>query len=458
MDVEQNYESTDGNTSSNSSAADSEITEVDDSADETAEQELVDEEPQPRNAKTFTASQLTAIRLCISDAVTPTWLARPPANLGDASHGKLKADEWLVLCTVFLPLILPEIWYDQPFHSLLANFIHLATCTNLLSSHSVTHQNADLYTYHYTEYRCSCLELFPDVNSRPNHHFAMHNGELMKYWGPLIKISEFLGERGNGTLQKIPTNGRIRDMDLTMIRQLCRRGRLNAYVQRQQQEYMDSNISHQRTNGEEGVGAARVFHASLDTLAGGTSSVLPKPTADSHTLPNNVYDFLLSYVNFQRDIPLRRYDNFPHPTGAKVYPHWATPHTSITIHGRTYTIYSQHRSNASIHFSHPYYPQLQMGFINSIWSQQIEGARRTFLIVQLPVFLSQDDAIRSPYAFQGLLGLMGVLVYSKAAEDCIVVETEHVRGHVPFYIRPPGTFGIEEGTMVMLNSLHRYRF
>ncbi|PPQ76394.1 hypothetical protein CVT24_007928 [Panaeolus cyanescens] len=172
--------------------------------------DLEDEEPAPRATQTFTQSQLDAIRCCIADVVIPSWIDRPPSNLGEASHGKLKADEWLTLITIFLPMILPEIWYESAYHTLLQNFAYLVTCTNVVCSYTVSPFFANLYTNHYVAYRKSSLALFPECKSRPNHHFAMHNGELMQYWGPLILLSEFTGERFNGILQKTKTNGRLR--------------------------------------------------------------------------------------------------------------------------------------------------------------------------------------------------------------------------------------------------------
>ncbi|KAF8223397.1 hypothetical protein L208DRAFT_1317027 [Tricholoma matsutake] len=41
----------------------------------------------------------------------PTWIQRPPTNLGEPSHGKLKAQEYLTLFTCIFPLIIPEFWY-----------------------------------------------------------------------------------------------------------------------------------------------------------------------------------------------------------------------------------------------------------------------------------------------------------------------------------------------------------
>src|ERR1700678_800329 len=42
--------------------------------------------------------------------LTPTWMMSVPPNLGEASHGKLKADQWWVLGTTHLPLALICLW------------------------------------------------------------------------------------------------------------------------------------------------------------------------------------------------------------------------------------------------------------------------------------------------------------------------------------------------------------
>lgn len=161
---------------------------------------------------TFTDSQLAEIRTCIEFAVIPSYIERPPSNLGEKTHGKLKADQWLKLFIVFLPLILPEIWTSSSTdrsQALLENFYSLVTCTNIICAYTTSNDYADLYLLHYIKYRESALHLFPHAPSRPNHHYAMHNTELMKFWGPLICLSEFPYEQHNGTLQKIKTNGHI---------------------------------------------------------------------------------------------------------------------------------------------------------------------------------------------------------------------------------------------------------
>lgn len=165
-----------------------------------------------RSSSIFNSSALAEIQASIRDTVVPTWIERPPGNLGEKAHGKLKADQWLSLVSIFLPTVIPELWVSSGKGrdlDLLENFHDLVWCTNILCSYTTSNVAADDYLRHYIRYRQSSAVLFPGVRSRPNHHFAMHNAELMKYWGPLPLLSEFPYEQHNGTLQKIKTNWHI---------------------------------------------------------------------------------------------------------------------------------------------------------------------------------------------------------------------------------------------------------
>ena len=53
---------------------------------------------------------ITRIQEVIRDADKPSWLSSVPRNFGEAKAGTLKADEWRILCTVYLPLALISIW------------------------------------------------------------------------------------------------------------------------------------------------------------------------------------------------------------------------------------------------------------------------------------------------------------------------------------------------------------
>ncbi|KAF7373974.1 hypothetical protein MSAN_00610100 [Mycena sanguinolenta] len=123
----------------------------------------------------FSSIELGAIRTCIRNISLPTWVARPPGNL------------------VIFPLIIPELWWDKGNIAMkfLENFHNLVACTNILSSFSTSNAEADIYTDHYVRYRRALPHLFPiKFKSVPNHHFAMHNGPLLKFWGPLAALKQ----------------------------------------------------------------------------------------------------------------------------------------------------------------------------------------------------------------------------------------------------------------------------
>jgi hypothetical protein len=183
---------------------------VDFQPDDESDTDNEDSEEAWRATCVFSTVKLADIHACLSETIIPSWIERPPMNL--KSHGKLKADQWFLLFSIFLPVVLLEIWShssSRRHELLLDNFYNLVTCTNILCAYSVTPTSADAYLEHFIEYRKSSKILFPNIRPRPNHHFAMHNPDLMKFWGPLIRLSKFPYERQNGNLQKIKTNGHI---------------------------------------------------------------------------------------------------------------------------------------------------------------------------------------------------------------------------------------------------------
>ncbi len=162
-------------------------------------------------------ANIAAIRQCIRDVTLPTWVGRPPVNLGEASHGKLKANDYLVLFSFILPLVVPEFWHrpekSEADQLHLQSFEDLVICTNIVCSFKTSNADADLYTLCYKEYRRSLPRLYPFWDPKPNDHYAMHNSEFLKYWGPLPALSEFPGERLIGMLQDVNTNNKLRKIN-----------------------------------------------------------------------------------------------------------------------------------------------------------------------------------------------------------------------------------------------------
>lgn len=160
---------------------------------------------------TFGKEEMKKICSCITEMTLPTWVSRPPIDLGkkSAGHGKLTAADFLTLFSAVFPLILPEFWYlsDNPVDTaMLTNFYNLVACTNIVASYTTSDSEAQKFSEHYTAYRTTLPQLFPTYHSLPKHHYAEHLAALLSYWGPLASLNEFAGERLNGMLQRIKTN------------------------------------------------------------------------------------------------------------------------------------------------------------------------------------------------------------------------------------------------------------
>jgi hypothetical protein len=147
--------------------------------------------------------------------ITPSWLTSIPTNLGEANHGKLKADQWRTLGMTYLPVSLVRLW-----NSLEAENDHRSRqCTKLLSvtlslisaiiaasSRTTSQEKADRYFYHMTNYVKGLREVFPHYKFRPNQHMALHLGEYLRFYGPIYSWWTFPFERLIGMLQRTPNN------------------------------------------------------------------------------------------------------------------------------------------------------------------------------------------------------------------------------------------------------------
>jgi len=150
----------------------------------------------------------------IEDMVTPSWLTSVPANLGSPSHGKLKADQWRVLGTTYLPISLVKLWAkvesgnerSERCGQILGITMSLLSAVVVASSRVTSPSHADLYLQHMQAYLAGVKEIFPHYSFHPNHHMALHLHEYLLLFGPVQAWWTFPFERLIGLLQKIPTN------------------------------------------------------------------------------------------------------------------------------------------------------------------------------------------------------------------------------------------------------------
>ena len=62
---------------------------------------------------------------------------------------------------------------------------------------------AQQFSEYFFQYYCSSQLLFPNIKSYPNYYYAMYIPDLLCFWGPLIKLSEYPYKHYNSLLQHI---------------------------------------------------------------------------------------------------------------------------------------------------------------------------------------------------------------------------------------------------------------
>jgi hypothetical protein len=228
-----------------------------------------------------------------------------------------------------------------------------------------------------------------------------------------------------------------------MLRQISRRGRLLALL-RDSFHSGTTMVNHGLS-----LIAKTLFHS---TAANGTN--LSTTTTD---IPMTIYERVLTYTNKKlTSVPYRDLRHLPHPVDARVLGRRAIPIRHWKHNGREYSIRGAHPGNSSISFGHDSSIQ-DAGFIEQIWGLRVDGQAHTLMVISLHTMLSPLDEQKNPYPQRP--GLACQLVYSNRPplDNWVVISPEQIIGHVAYYQRPAGSFGIQHATTVLVNSLHRYR-
>ncbi|THU94689.1 hypothetical protein K435DRAFT_819951 [Dendrothele bispora CBS 962.96] len=389
-------------------------------------------------------NKLEIIRKCIHEVTLPTHIHRPPSNLGEKSHGRLKADEYLVLFSFIFPLIIPTFWHpsDSDYtKALLHNFYDLVVCTNIIAMFSTSNAKADQYMTHYISYRKGLKDLFPTYKVKPNHHYALHNGELLKYWGPLSALSEFPGERMNGIMQNIQTNRRI-----------CM---YSSIIQLYISQYYVKHVVVEDWNPSDTIG--KTDNSATNQLM---TLLMPKKKdpsqipstqpltsyeeavliAKSPRLSNFNYELLFTFLQAKGQ-PWRRYNAFPHPENSLILSPFANHPMQITYEGHVYSCYRSHQGNSAI--------QVHTGVIDSIWTLPLDGFERTFFLMHL-------YNVKSPY--HNWPQVNAELVAADLSDPTLlIIEPNQIITHLATYKLPAGTYGIDQETLAICWSLNRGR-
>ncbi|TFK45188.1 hypothetical protein OE88DRAFT_1793891, partial [Heliocybe sulcata] len=289
----------------------------------------------------FNTADLGEIHKAIRDTILPSWVDCPLTNLGYKSHGKLKADNWFILFLVMLPMAL----------------------------------------------------LFPGSSFVPNHHYAMHYPELLKFWGPLMKISEFAYEHHNGMLQKIKTNGHMYDLDYTMLQQICHRSCLSAKIQ---------DAAH-TCNPLAKVYALMTLRIGSPLSPAGMQGdylELMKAHARGDKLDPQLYQLMLEHLN-NWGFSARHYQQLPHLMDAVVLSPTGLQQRHFKYMNRDFSDHTAHEGNSSILYQLPT-GERGAGFIHAIWSVIVGHDAHLLLVVTL--MRSSQTKIKDGTPLQGCQG------------------------------------------------------
>ncbi|KAJ7868004.1 hypothetical protein B0H13DRAFT_1635891, partial [Mycena leptocephala] len=124
---------------------------------------------------------------------------------------------------------------------------------------------------------------------------------------------------------------------------------------------------------------------------------------------------------------------------------------------RPFSVFRKHRGNSSISFRHPFTGRKEMGFIQSVWAQVLQGEKRTFLVVQPHTALTPTDAIKTPYHTLQQFACSVSYTAPSCPQPQLLIEPKHIISHVPYLERPKGTFGIQKTITIFVDCLNRGR-
>jgi hypothetical protein len=181
--------------------------------DETREKKSTSVEP-------LTNQEIDEVQVHLRSINRPTWNRGPPINLGDAEHGKLKAEQWRSMIEFDLPVILCRMWgpgnasaADSETSSHREQLAHTTMLLAMAIRWGTSHVTSEYHARQYKGYMRAYLEylkkIFPELAWRPNHHAALHLDDFLRRYGPMHGWWMFPFERIIGCLQKTNTNHKI---------------------------------------------------------------------------------------------------------------------------------------------------------------------------------------------------------------------------------------------------------
>lgn len=231
------------------------------------------------------------------------------------------------------------------------------------------------------------------------------------------------------------------DMGQTMLLQASRHGQLKSRIR-------------------DGAAGQEMLQALYDILLPPLSPkrVTPNDLQRRHAaaprLTDLHYNLLLQHVN-HLNAAYRRWDNYPHPLNANIFPPTAISLNVLNHDGRTVATSKSHLGNSSIQFRNPNnHNHMLTGFVSHIWEVLLGNVSRVFLLVDIHDDISPALVRQTPYPS---LPNMHIRLVSTKTRLHGIIEPAHIVSHIALWKRPAGIFSIPEPFYILNESLNRRR-
>jgi hypothetical protein len=166
--------------------------------------------------------ELEVVCRTVIHTIVPSWIDRLPQNLGSASHGSLKAAEWLILYKVYYPIALIPLWKKELAESatvegreristLLESTTLICKIAHFLTLPKINPKDLDELDDMILKYRQCLRKGWPEHPTKPNLHLTQHYSKVIKRFGTPRSTAAWAQEHVNGMLQRLPTNHQPRE-------------------------------------------------------------------------------------------------------------------------------------------------------------------------------------------------------------------------------------------------------
>ena len=119
----------------------------------------------------------------IHDIATPSWLRSVPHNFGLLAVGTLKADKWLMMTTIYLPVALVSLWGKGTVRPSpqVASFARkvpdhtmaLVSAISLACMHTMTKSWTNAYPKYILSWMVDLTDMHPKAKHSVNGHMAI---------------------------------------------------------------------------------------------------------------------------------------------------------------------------------------------------------------------------------------------------------------------------------------------